>query len=342
MRVIIYRYALTHILTPTSTNAALSAQPHEEQAFQSALHSQNASAQLDLVPTRAPLDQRTASLATSASAIVFTASDATHNGAVLTELQKCGVGLLLARHHGSLSIDTPTASRLRLRVAQPPPGKRALAARAEYAIALVLALQRRALPAHARARAGCLARLPPPRVDLRGSVAGIVGTSGMASRVALMMRALGAKVLATDPLEDTAVKEAGAQYVLLPKLLAMADVLILDAPRTRATRGVLGEHALSLCKRGVHIVSTVGGGLVDVEALIEALREGRVGAAGLDVENVESVGILKMLPNVICTERMGANTVGCAKEGAEAAVKALLDYKNGEPIFCELNPGAVF
>eukprot|EP00171_Calliarthron_tuberculosum_P013076 IDg13076t1 len=138
MRVVVYRYA--HALSspraslqPMPNARSHSALSHEEQAFATALQASGAKARIDVVPTHAPLDTRTALLAKGARAVVVFPGDATSDPRVLNELRTHGVELLIVRHAGRPDVDARAAAALQMRVAQPPVSERARAAAAEYA-----------------------------------------------------------------------------------------------------------------------------------------------------------------------------------------------------------------
>jgi phosphoglycerate dehydrogenase-like enzyme len=172
---------------------------------------------------------------------------------------------------------------------------------ADHAFALLLALTR---DLRALGVAGGAARLP--LVELDGKTALVVGLGGIGTQVAQRAAAFGMRVLAVDP-KDLA---HGRDVAFLGKpdeldaLLPEADVVSLCAPLTAATRRMIDRERFERAKRGVYLVNVARGGLVDTAALLEALRSGRVRAAGLDVTDPEPLPAdhpLLALPNVLVT-----------------------------------------
>lgn len=180
---------------------------------------------------------------------------------------------------------------------------------AEHVFALVLEL-RRAISAHRQAvRDGAWTRsagfclLAAPMQDLKGSVLAIVGAGDIGRRTAEIGRAFGMQVI----LAERPGAEPRAGRVRFEAALEQADVLSLHCPSTSATRGMIGREALARMKPTAILVNTARGDLVDEAALLEALEQGRLGGAGLDVAAAEpppeGASILKLAarPNVVVT-----------------------------------------
>lgn len=162
---------------------------------------------------------------------------------------------------------------------------------AEHTFALILALSR-------RLRAVMLAAKQPGRFsyeasqgfDLAGKTLGIIGMGRIGQRVLCLAVAFGMKVLAYDV--DTPpelARSLGFEFVPLPQLLERSDVISLHAPLSRQTFQILNRDTLARCKRGVLIINTARGALIDTAALREALESGQVGGAGLDVLHDERI-----------------------------------------------------
>ncbi|CAN5800869.1 hypothetical protein BH23CHL8_BH23CHL8_30210 [soil metagenome] len=160
---------------------------------------------------------------------------------------------------------------------------------ADHALTLLLAAWRRLPRLAARAAAHDWAVHDDPELlavrRLRGATLGIVGAGRIGRAVAERARAFGLSTLASDPL----VSDAGPGLPVLPfhEVLARADALVLCAPLVPATRGLIGREALARVRAGLVLVNVARGGLVDEAALAEALRDGRVAAAALDVRDPE-------------------------------------------------------
>ena len=158
---------------------------------------------------------------------------------------------------------------------------------AEHTFALVLALSRRLretmlTPTHRKFSYAAVRGF-----DLCGKTIGIIGAGHIGRRVAVLAQAFRMEVLACDV--ATSSPEAGMQFVPLDELLARAQIVTLHAPLTDATRHLINRETLAKCPRGVILINTARGGLIDTAALREALDSGQVGGAGLDVLEDERV-----------------------------------------------------
>lgn len=182
---------------------------------------------------------------------------------------------------------------------------------ADHTLALIYALLRgvvafQSLPWDAKA-AG-------PLRTLRGLRVGIVGVGRIGSAVALRLRALGAEVLPHDvrPIDGG---------VTLDELLGAADVVTLHVPLDRTTRGLIGRDELAAMKPGALLVNTARGPVVDLGAVLDALRSGRLGGAALDVLPVEPPPVRPAAPNLIVTP----HAAFYSPESAERAFRLCLE-----------------
>jgi D-3-phosphoglycerate dehydrogenase len=182
---------------------------------------------------------------------------------------------------------------------------------AEHAIALLLALARNVPQAHAALTAGTWDRQRFTGIELAGKTLGVLGLGRIGREVARRALGLGLRVVAYDPyvapdrFRELGVEAAGS----LEEVYATADVITLHLPLSDATRGLIGASALSAMKDGVRIVNAARGGLVDEEALIAAIRSGKVAGAALDVFETEPyAGPLLDLAQVVVTPHLAGST----------------------------------
>ena len=208
-------------------------------------------------------------------------------------IQKIGVGVN--------TIDLEAARRGGVAVCNMP-GTNTQAV-AEMTLLLMLSALRRANRLDAAARDGW--GLPPAFQDHAGEVcgrtAGLVGYGAVPHRLAPMLRAMGARVLyaSRGPKPD-----AAGERVTLEALLAASDIVSLHVPLAPDTERIIDADAIARMKRGAILINTARGALVDEAALVEALRSGRLGAAGLDVFETEPADAgdpLFQLDNVVCS-----------------------------------------
>jgi D-3-phosphoglycerate dehydrogenase len=208
---------------------------------------------------------------------------------------------------------------------------------AEHAFGLMLAVARRIVESHMR----LLGERGFTREDLMGSqlsgkTLGLVGLGAIGTQAARIARGFGMTVLAYDPYLDAAqAAERGAQLCTLEDLLAQADVVSLHCPLTDETRGMLGRERLGAMKRGTLLISTARGGIHDEAALYEALRDGRLGGAGLDVWTMEpppADAPLLALPNVVATYHTAGVTHEARRNlAAMAADQIVAALRGGRP-----------
>lgn len=178
----------------------------------------------------------------------------------------------------------------------------------EHALGLILALVRKLVQASADVQRGDWHQLGyRPMRRLSGTTLGLVGFGRIAQCLAQKAMGLGMRVVTSDPYVPATV-EPSVQRLSLPELLEQADVISLHAPLVPETRGMIGRDSLARMNRGVILINTSRGELVDEAALAEALDAGHVAGAGLDVlcaEPLSRQSPLRERPNVIITPHMG-------------------------------------
>lgn len=205
-------------------------------------------------------------------------------------------------------------------------------ATAEHAFALLLSVARTIPQAHASLKRGRWERTQYQGVELYRKTLGVIGLGRIGKEVAGRALAFGMQVIAFDPfLSPDRIRELAVESVELPELLARADYITIHTPLTDETRHLLGAKALALVKPGVRIINCARGGIVDEAALAQAIIQGRVGGAALDVFEQEpppATHALLALDQVVVTPHLGASTEeaqrSVAVEIAEAVRDALL------------------
>ena len=226
------------------------------------------------------------------------------------------------------NIDVPTATRLGVLVVNAPSGNTIAAA--EHTVAMMLALARHVPQADQAVRAGRWERSRFVGTELKDKVLGIVGLGNIGSEVARRAQAFGMQVLAVDPVvSEERATQLKVKLTNLDDLLAEADFLTLHVPMIPATRHMIDSRALARAKPGLRLINVARGGIVDERALYDALKEGRVAGAALDVFEHEPPGEspLLNLPQVVSTPHLGASTeeaqISVATEVADQVVEVL-------------------
>lgn len=219
------------------------------------------------------------------------------------------------------NIDVPAATQRGVVVMNAPDGNTMTTA--EHAIALLLALARRVPQGDASLKAGRWERKKFVGVELRGKTLGVVGLGRIGRVVA--SRALGfeMRVVAFDPfVVPEQLREQGVEIASLEEVCARADFVTVHTPLTPETRGIIGAREFARMKQGVRVINCARGGLVDERALYEAIKDGRVAGAALDVFEEEPPPAdhpLLSLEEVVATPHLGASTKE-AQEGVAVIV----------------------
>ena len=228
------------------------------------------------------------------------------------------------------SVDLAEAARRGITVAVAP-GANAEAV-AEHAIALMLALVRDLTKLDRKLRAGGWEGTSWLGRDFRGSVVGIVGYGSIGRTTAQLAAALGARVVVFDLFGAGAPFEVEAE---LDALLPRVDVLSLHCPLTPQTRGLIGARELALMKPGALVVNTARGPVIDESALVDALRSGHLGGAGLDTFEIEPIGAdnpLLGLDNVILTPHVAGVTRNAALQVATTTARNVVEVLAGRSL----------
>ena len=199
---------------------------------------------------------------------------------------------------GVEKVDVAAATELGIVVANSPGNQVSVA---EATLLLMLAVSKRMSTWIEAARTGRQPDAGTRGIELHGKTVGIVGLGRIGKRVAALSRAFGMEVLAYDPYVPTSDV---AEHVSLDELLGRSDFVSLHVVLTPETRHIVGARELALMKPGAYLINTSRGGAVDEAALIEALRDGQLAGAGLDVFEVEPPALdnpLLAMPNVVAT-----------------------------------------
>ena len=219
----------------------------------------------------------------------------------LKVIARAGVGLD--------NVDIPAATTAGVMVVNAPTSN--IVSAAELAISLILASARFLVPANMALKGGKWARSKYTGAELFEKTLGIVGFGRIGQLVASRMQAFGMSVIAFDPyLQPARAAQLGVDLVSLDELLKRSDFITIHLPKTKETANLIGVEALKKVKPSVRIINAARGGVLDESALFDALKEGRVGGAGLDVFATEPCtdSPLFALDNVVATPHLGAST----------------------------------
>ena len=227
------------------------------------------------------------------------------------------------------NIDVPAATRKGVVVMNTPGGNTVSAA--EHTIALLLALARRVPAADAVLKAGGWDRNKFVGTQVAGKVLGVVGLGRIGREVARRAKGLDMTVLTLDPFV-TAAKAAELGYeaaASLDELLPKVDFLTLHVPLSDETKSLIGPRELGLMRKTARILNVARGGIVDEQALVNALYAGTIAGAGIDVFTTEPLPAdnpLLTAPNIVLTPHLGASTVEAQENVALEAAQLIADF----------------
>ncbi len=239
-------------------------------------------------------------------------------GADLQVVGRAGIGLD--------NVEVEAATRRGVMVVNAPQSN--ILSAAEHAVALLLAQARNIPQAHAALVAGRWERSKWEGVELHGKTLGVVGLGRIGALVAQRAMAFGMKLTAYDPyVSADRARTMGVELMALDELVAEADFLTIHLPKTAETAGLIGRDLLAKAKPRLRIVNAARGGILDEEALADALRSGQVAGAALDVYATEPCtdSPLFQLPGVVVTPHLGASTAEAQdKAGVTIAEQVIL------------------
>ncbi len=235
-----------------------------------------------------------------------------------------------ATRRGVLVINTPESSTV-----STAEHTMAMMLALEHTMAMMLALARHLPAAHLAAVRGEWRREAFTGVELYGKTLGIIGLGKIGSEVVRRAAAFGMRVVAYDPyVAAERAARVGAELLSLDEVLAASDVLTLHVPLTDSTRRLLGRPQFARVRRGLLLVNCARGGLIDEEALLDALEDGTVAGAALDVFEEEPPRDSPLLrhPRVILTPHLGASTEEAQRRVAVEVAEQVLAALAGRPV----------
>ena len=219
---------------------------------------------------------------------------------------------------------------------------------AEHAMAMILCLNRKLHKAYIRTRDFNFSLNTMTGFDLRGKTIGIIGTGKIGEVFANISKGFGMEVLAYDPY----TKCEGLKYVSLDEIFEKSDIISLNCPLTKENKHMINEESINKMKDGIFIVNTSRGALVDSDALIKGLKEGKIGNAALDVYEEEQdlffedmsnetlrdekLATLLSMPNVLITSHQAFLTSEALENIAQVTLKNINSLYLGENIKNEI------
>lgn len=260
--------------------AVFSSKPYDQEnleKFNQAKH------QLTFLPAR--LTPLTVSLASGYDAVCCFVNDQLDADCIQV-LARYGVKVIAMRCAGYNNVDLNACAKHKIKLVRVP--EYSPYAVAEHAVALIMDLNRNIHRAFSRVRENYYLLDGLLGFDMQGKTVGVLGTGKIGLCFIKIMQGFGCKVIAYDPLENDEIKALGVEYKSLDALYAGSDIISLHCPLTKGTHHMIDQQSISKMKKGVMIINTSRGGLVDTLAVIKGLKSEKIGYLGLDVYEEET------------------------------------------------------
>lgn len=268
------------------------------------------------------------------------------NAQVIDELVKNNVKMIALRCAGFNNVDLQAASG-RIKVARVP--AYSPYAVAEYAVTLMLCLNRKVYRSVWRTREANFKLEGLMGFDMHGKTVGVVGMGRISKVLIKILRGFGMNVMAYDIHPDMAfANENQVKMVTLDELYAGSDIITLHCPLTDQTRHMINSETIGKMRQGVMLINTGRGKLIKTDDLIEGLRSGKIGSAGLDVYEEEQnyfyedrsdkmidddkLALLLMMPNVIITSHQAFFTKEAVHNIAQTTMQNIQDWMDGKEL----------
>lgn len=266
------------------------------------------------------------------------------NAEVIAQLAARNIKIIALRCAGFNNVDLQAAQKQGIAVVRVP--AYSPHAVAEHAVALIMTLNRKTHKAYNRVREGNFSLERLTGFDLYGKTVGVVGTGKIGEAFAFIMKGFGCKVMAYDIHPNPVLINAGVQFVELDELFAQSDVISLHCPLTPQTNRLINSESLEKMKPNAMLINTSRGGLIDTKAVINALKNGKLGYLGIDVYEQEAdlffndfsesiiqddmLMRLMSFPNVLITAHQGFFTEEALTQIAQVTLQNLSDFENNQ------------
>jgi len=292
------------------------------------------------------LNSDTVSIAACCDAVCAFVNDSI-NADVIDALEKYGVGAIAMRCAGYNNVDLKAAQG-RIKIFRVPAYSPYSVA--EHTIGMILLLNRKLHKAYIRTRDHNFSLEGLMGFDLNGKTVGIIGTGKIGCRFADIAKGFGMNIIAYDPNKNP---DFCGEYVKLNTLFEQSDIISLHCPLTKENRNIISSESIEKMKKGVFIINTSRGQLIDTQSLAEGIKSGKIGAAGLDVYEEETslffedmsdevihddlLSSLIAMPNVLVTSHQAFFTREALDSIARTTMENLKNYFEGTDSENEIN-----
>ncbi|MGJ8682941.1 2-hydroxyacid dehydrogenase [Paraglaciecola sp.] len=265
---------------PSTKVAFFSSKVYDQKVFNSLVQKHA----ISFTHIESKLDEKTVPLAKGFDTVCVFVNDQL-NTQVVEQLASSGVKHIALRCAGYNNVDIATCHTLGIRVSHVP--VYSPHAIAEHALALIMTLNRRTHKAYNRVKEGNFDLQGLLGFTLHNKTVGVIGTGHIGSAFVDIVKGFGCKVLAHDPIPNPKM-QSQAEYISLQDLFARSDIISLHCPLTSDNTHMINSNTIKQMKKGVMLINTSRGGLIDTSALIKGLKTQQIGYVGLDVYEMES------------------------------------------------------
>ncbi|MGE4569048.1 MAG: 2-hydroxyacid dehydrogenase [Bacteroidales bacterium] len=288
------------------------------------------------------LKEKTVRLAESFEAVCVFVNDSLTRE-VIVKLAEMGIKAIVLRCAGFNNVDIEAACQYGIKVLRVP--AYSPHAVAEHALALIMTLNRKTHKAYNRVREGNFSIERLTGFDLCGKTVGVVGTGKIGALFARIMMGIGCRIIAFDRYPNPSLAADGVSYTSLDELFRISDIISLHCPLTPETHHMINSSSLAEMKKGVMLINTSRGKLIDTEAAIEALKNEHLGYLGIDVyeqeENLffkdlseliirdDKIRRIMTFPNVLVTAHQAYFTDNALQQIARTTLQNLQDVTAG-------------
>ncbi|HET9746001.1 MAG TPA: 2-hydroxyacid dehydrogenase [Chitinophagaceae bacterium] len=298
----------------------------------------------------AALNSATASLSKEHDAVCLFVNDKADRETV-EQLSANKVKLIALRCAGFNNVDLEAASKKNIKVVRVP--AYSPEAVAEHAVALILTLNRKTHKAYNRIREGNFSLENLTGFNLHGKTVGVIGTGKIGQAFCRIMLGFGCKILAYDKFPSSEMQQAGVSYQPLDEVFAQSDIISLHCPLLPETHHLINEQAFSKMKKGVMLINTSRGAVINTADAIDALKNEKLGYFGIDVYEQEEklffrdlsekiiaddmIARLIGFPNVLITSHQGFFTKEALEQIAAVTIKNINDFEQDSPLENEIS-----
>ncbi|MEO7991486.1 MAG: 2-hydroxyacid dehydrogenase [Chryseolinea sp.] len=295
------------------------------------------------------LNEKTINLLQDVNAVCVFVNDQV-NRLVIEQLAKRGIKIVALRCAGFNNVDIQAAVDNNIRVVRVP--TYSPHAVAEHAIAMIMTLNRKTHKAYNRVREQNFSLNGLLGFDLFGKTVGVIGTGNIGQVFCTIMLGFGTKVLAYDVRPNDPLIKVGVQYVSLKEIFEQSDIISLHCPLNEQTRYLINDQSIQSMKKGVMLINTSRGALIDTKTVIKGLKSGIIGSLGIDVyeqeeklffrdlsENIIEDDVISRLgsfPNVLITAHQGFFTYEALTQIAKTTLSNLNAFEKGEALVNEI------